>query len=136
MPAAAKRHTPAGAEAFTRFYFAALNYAQGTLDTEVLARLRTGACDGCQGVVDNIDSVRKRHGTVHGGEETIHHVVVSRLRAGDLRPFEVVVKCTATKQAVRFPNGRSEHATAARTTFRLVLYPTGDSWQVGTLAVV
>ncbi len=47
LPAVARAHTPAGAEAFARYYFVAVNYAWTRPDPTIIAALASPACKSC-----------------------------------------------------------------------------------------
>lgn len=76
MPAAARQHTVAGAEAFTRFYFDMANYAQHTLAVDSFAALADENCASCDGGVDQLRSIAKQRGTIRGGDTQLSRLTV------------------------------------------------------------
>ena len=68
LPAAARADTPAGAEAFARFWLTALDYAYKTGDTEPLRS--AGTCRGCVAQANAIARQYESGGRIQGG--TVH----------------------------------------------------------------
>jgi hypothetical protein len=67
MPAAAKKHTAAGAEAFVRYWVEVVNFAQATGQTSALEAIDDVRCAGCRGVVKAIRSPYSKGGRIEGG---------------------------------------------------------------------
>lgn len=53
FPAAAKKHTDAGAVAFVEYYWAAMNYAWMKPDTKILVDLGAASCKSCANLQDS-----------------------------------------------------------------------------------
>jgi hypothetical protein len=68
MPAAARAKTRAGAIAFARGFFDAVNYAGRTGDTKPLRRLYIPFCTRCEALADGIDKTYKAGGYYDGGD--------------------------------------------------------------------
>lgn len=63
FPAAAKKHTDAGAVAFVEYYWAAMNYAWMKPDTKILVDLGAASCKSCANLQDSavlFDDKRQR----------------------------------------------------------------------------
>ncbi|ABL83551.1 hypothetical protein Noca_4054 [Nocardioides sp. JS614] len=105
MPAAARGSDAAAAEAFVRFYWEMVNYAQATGDVEGLRSLGAEGCNACDGGVQFIRDVVKRSGEVVGGENSISHVRSAFFDDG--RRITVWCDLANTKQIVDFP-GKSD----------------------------
>jgi hypothetical protein len=71
LPTKARRNTPAGAEAFVRYFIEVLNYAQKTGDTARLHQASTSRCAACEGYVEAIESTYSTGGRVKGGALTV-----------------------------------------------------------------
>lgn len=67
------------AEAFVRYYFAMVDEARLTGDTERLRKIALKTCQSCAGVVSVIDRVRDNNGSIDGGDQT-----VLQIRLGEL----------------------------------------------------
>jgi len=76
MPAAARRHTVAGAKAFVMYYFSVANYAQRTLDVAHISDLAARSCVACQGGVNRLTRIRANGGSVRGGHISLAGLVV------------------------------------------------------------
>jgi len=76
LPAAARADTPAGAEAFARFYLAAQDYANRSGHTRLLRSL--GSCKGCEAVAAGIEKFYREGGRVEGGEIEVTRSAIVR----------------------------------------------------------
>ncbi|MGZ4438423.1 MAG: DUF6318 family protein, partial [Nocardioidaceae bacterium] len=133
MPEAAKAHTPAGAEAFVKYYWQWVNYAQRTGVVDRLRALGPG-CDGCEGGISFIEGVYSKGGRIRGGDG-----LVGSFHTGLVSPsgeHRAVVDCdvTSTKQVADFPGTSSDkHFPGGRTPFEFVLATSADGWTVVSL---
>lgn len=131
MPAAAKKHTVAGAKSFVRYFWRVATYSQATLDPAPLRSLLSQGCPGCQGALGFIDDVSKARGTVHGGVCTPSNMQTTRLRAGDIQIVQVGYKLTCTRQVVDYPGRRkSDIYKAGTVTDQFKLSAERSGWQV------
>jgi len=73
LDAAAKKHDPGGALAFAFYYFASIDWAFATNDSQPISVLSTKGCLGCQAITKSLDSVIADGGKITGGR-----IVVSR----------------------------------------------------------
>lgn len=71
MPAAAKKRTKAGAEAFVTFYVTILNYAGTHGETAGLRDIALPTCIKCKALADGIDDIYSRGGHINGGGWTV-----------------------------------------------------------------
>ena len=67
LPPAAKSATKAGAEAFVRYYWDVVNYAQRTGNTDRLRQLQAPSCDRCTKGAAWIDDVSRAGGSIVAG---------------------------------------------------------------------
>jgi hypothetical protein len=73
MPAEAREQTPAGAEAFLRYYLELVNKSQTTLDTSFLLQI-SDQCITCTRLIDGLDSYRAKDYSYSGGALTARDV--------------------------------------------------------------
>lgn len=79
LPAVARQDSPAGAEAFARFYIQTLDYSYQSRDTQLLRQL--ARCSGCDAVADGIDQWSSEGGRYEGGRlAVINSGVVKHVR--------------------------------------------------------
>jgi hypothetical protein len=109
LPAAARADTPAGAEAFARFYIVTQDYANRTGDTKLLRSL--GQCPGCIAVADSIEHFYQSGGRVEGGTLTVIAATVTRHVAGEAALVAVTYKQATGRQVNK--DGSSQVVPAA-----------------------
>lgn len=73
MPAEAREQTPAGAEAFLRYYMDVYNLAQRTLDSQYMREFSRD-CATCDQLADDIDADQALRYTYEGGALTVNGV--------------------------------------------------------------
>jgi hypothetical protein len=79
LPPEAEGKGAKAAEAFVRYYFAMVDNARLTGDTEELRRIALKTCKSCEGVSSVIDRVRDNHGSIDGGDQTVLKVQLGEL---------------------------------------------------------
>jgi hypothetical protein len=137
MPAAAKRHTAAGAEAFVKYFWRVANYAQAAGDAQAVEALSTEACSGCRGAVDFVRGVYDRGGTIQGGDAEVSDLRVEELSAAGRPLIRVTFTVTNTRQVVDEPGQKRDRVfPAASVTDRFVLNWVNSGWQVGVWEVL
>jgi len=82
LPAAATKHTRAGAEAYVRYYVDVLNYTTTNGDPAALAKISPKDCLGCQSILKVARSNFESGSTVKGGLWTIKTFARGYPRAG------------------------------------------------------
>ncbi|GAA3802317.1 DUF6318 family protein [Nocardioides panacisoli] len=128
LPAAARTATKAGAEAFVRYYWDVVNYAQLTGDTRLLRGLHMPSCDACASGVSWIDSVYRRNGSITG---TNRLDAARAMHLGGAAPFWIVeMKVHATRQRVSGAGKLNQTYPAGTFDARFVIKPGGQSWKV------
>ncbi|MCB0896707.1 MAG: hypothetical protein H6529_07170 [Nocardioides sp.] len=133
MPPEARGTDAAAAEAFVKFFFEVVNFAQRTGDVSVLKTLGF-RCGGCDAGVDSISSTYSHHGHIEGGEGRPAGLETGFLQraSGDW----AVVECTVvtSKQFVDQPGkDNDKRYPAGKTDVRLILQPRSDAWVVRSL---
>jgi hypothetical protein len=82
VPAAARKHTKAGAEAFVRYYFAELNRAWSTPKAGLLAPLSLATCRTCHNYEDTARGGEQRGEHLDGSTTTVKSVAVAQWDSG------------------------------------------------------
>lgn len=67
IPAAAKANSEAGAEAFVRYWFAAVTYGMKTGDTEPIDAVAHESCGACRNLRSSVDKIYSADQHVQGG---------------------------------------------------------------------
>lgn len=121
LPPEARENTPAGAEAFVRYWVETLNYAGATGDVGPLRDASAPECAACEGIADGIERVEQSGGTIDGGAWIVTEVTAIPGIEGTV----VDLSHDVTPQQVR------EDASAEP-----IRYRGGSSFKVCTLAFV
>lgn len=136
MPAAAKKHTVAGAKAFARYFTRTVNYGAIALDPSPLKSISSDYCNSCNAAVSAIQGYIRKNATVTGGYWSLNAITVAQLRAGSNRLMRVTANGTSTRQVIRYPGGSRRVYRAGPTKDRFILIPTADGWTVDTWTVI
>ena len=132
MPAAAKRHTAAGAEAFVKFYWEMVNYAQRSGDVDGLRDLGDKNCGACAGGLGFLDRIFKAGGQIRGGEVSVFDLRATKVHAGQHVAFQVVVNVENTRQVVDMPGVKKDQTyPAAQSSIQFIVDPKPGGWSVG-----
>lgn len=129
MPRAAREATPAGAEAFVRYYFRELNSAMTTTDTRRLVLLSDPDCEGCNRYLTDIRSNAQAHNVVVSEGLQVLDVAAPPLEDGytdvlaDLLTTSYLVKSRSGSPVNSDPGG-------ARLSVELRVEPRANSWVV------
>ncbi len=78
LPAVARAHTPAGAEAFARYYFTARNYAWTRPDPTILTAISERGCKTCVNDVGFAAELQSRHQRYGGAPGERRHVTAGQ----------------------------------------------------------
>lgn len=127
LPAAARVDSPAGAEAFARFWITALDYASRSGDTTLIRRLAD--CAGCNALADGIDKLQTEGGRTNGGAVRIVGSSIVRHVPNEAG----LVDLTYDRQArtVVQSTGKEQSVPAEKNVRLLItLKRVGDSWQI------
>ncbi|MCW2791820.1 MAG: hypothetical protein JWO76_918, partial [Nocardioides sp.] len=115
MPAAAKKHTVAGAKAFVKFYWDMADYAQASGDLAGLTTLTSENCDACNGGASYLKKVFAKGGHIRGGETTVTIQDASKISAGNHIAFQVKAQVKNTRQVVDYPGKVKDEVYPAST---------------------
>ena len=133
MPAAAQGTDAAAAEAFVKFYWEMVNYAQETGDVSGLKALSTD-CRTCDAAVEYIEDVYGRHGRILGGDGRFRGLRANFLEH-EGRPRAVVRgDLVSTRQRVEFPGSKDDETyPGGRLPFEFLVELVSDGWTVLTM---
>jgi hypothetical protein len=133
LPTTARADSPAGAEAFARYWLTALDYAYQTGNSQPLRN--AGTCQGCTALADSIDRVYSRGGYIEGGRITILETKARRYTPG--RPVEVEAYYAQANGTTVYGDGRSTPTPgSARLGFLFALGRTNDRWSVDSIKTI
>jgi hypothetical protein len=130
MPEAAKGTDAAAAEAFVKFYWAMVNYAQETGDVDGLRRLSRN-CQNCDAGAKSIEDTYAADGVIGGGANRADHfdTIFLDRPAGDWAIVEFGL--TTAEQHIDRPGSDDDSDfPGGRTDIRMILQPSGDAWIV------
>ncbi|MFC6046132.1 DUF6318 family protein [Nocardioides hankookensis] len=129
LPSAAQGSTAASAEAFVKFYWEAVNYAQSSGDLRLLRGLGSPSCTACNAGVSYLEQVFDAGGHVVGGVGSLS-VQKSSLVEGDGQLSGVVkFVLTTTPQRVDFEGtSKDESYPGGTKTVNALVEPAGGSW--------
>ncbi|WP_051619894.1 DUF6318 family protein [Haematomicrobium sanguinis] len=74
MPAAAKKETDAGREAFIKYYFDLMNYTFAAMDPTLMSQYTSPECKYCQNLLGSVQLQASKDVYVVGGELTLNGV--------------------------------------------------------------
>lgn len=83
MPAEAREQTPAGAEAFLRYYMAVYTMAQATMNSGYMDEFSQG-CDLCDALTTNIRNDAASGYTYEGGNATVKNASFGEVEQGKI----------------------------------------------------
>lgn len=132
MPEAAKGTDAAAAEAFVKFYWEMVNYAQQTGDVDALQEL-SSKCVGCDAGIASIERTYSQDGSIVGGDGRV--VALDTGFIGE--NFErAVVRCVVVsrEQTIDLPGEKNDKTYGGgRQPLRFILDPSGDAWVVRSM---
>ncbi|WP_296607448.1 DUF6318 family protein [Nocardioides sp.] len=133
MPAEARGTDAAAAEAFVKFYWEMVNYAQATGDVEGVRDLAP-QCGTCDAAINYIVDVYDRGGRIEGGEGRFRHLRANFLdHEGGVRAL-VRGDLASAEQRVDLPGSRNDQSFPGGTLpFELLLEAGADGWTVLTM---
>ena len=133
LPAEAAGEDAAAAEAFVRYFWAAVNHAQATGDVRTLQTLGTDTCAACAGGVESIEKTYLAGGTMDGGAITVDALKSEPYESGPSRGFLVTADTTAESQKVTVPGKKGKTYPGGQSTIRLIVERSDGRWQVARM---
>lgn len=132
LPPEAEANTKAGAEAFAKFYWEVVNYAQSSGDTAALAKIQDRECDFCRGGTEWIDDVHSRGGMITGGDYIA--VRADAVPAPDNSDsWLVAVELEVTPQRVTGAGDLNRRSEGSRQSAGILVRPTAQGWRVASI---
>jgi hypothetical protein len=135
IPAAARAHTPAGAEAFVRYFYTQLNVAWGQPKSGLLAPLSLPSCKICTALEENAAKNVSTHQRMSGDTVRIDSADAGGTEStGDQR---LIVIGSQLKSSVVDSNGRKvRDIPAAKFRFVATTRWTESGWRVNDIKVL
>jgi hypothetical protein len=131
LPADAQKNSARGAEAFVKFFWRMVNYAQTSGETESLSALANPRCKACSAGVQYLDDVFARGGVITGGATRVSDVRSRPFQIGSSSGYAVTAVVRNTKQSVDFPGDSSDESYPADTiSTRFFVEWTPEGWSV------
>ncbi|MEI5673056.1 MULTISPECIES: DUF6318 family protein [unclassified Nocardioides] len=131
LPAEAEGEDAAAAEAFVRFYWEMVNYAEATGEVEGLAALALQTCVACEGGSADIKRIYEAGGSVSGGEIKVRGTKSAPFESGPSRGFAVTVDVTIAPQVVKVPGEKVQRYSGGPNQFRFIVQRDSGVWLVG-----
>ena len=131
MPAEAAGEDAAAAEAFVRFYWEMVNYAEQTGDIDGLSALGLESCAACVGGAEDIERIYGAGGTVTGGLVEVTSASSTPYRSGPTAGFAVIVDVEIAPQTVAEPGKRDQTYAGGPNQFRFIVQREPGGWIVG-----
>ncbi|MFT4082924.1 MAG: DUF6318 family protein [Nocardioides sp.] len=137
MPAAARRHTLAGAKAFTRYFVEVLNYMTATADATILASLASENCDTCESVRLHEKKIRRRNGVISGGLHTARNIIAYHAIDNDpSSPIIVQMKLHTTQEKISYPTGKLDVFPTVTSRMEMTIVQVRHGWKISTWALL
>lgn len=133
QPAASRDDTPAGAEAFARYWLTALDYAYKSGDTKPFRAL--GACPSCESLASGIEKYYSTGGRFEGGTFAADDVKTTRHVGGSAALVDLVYSRSAG-QAIPSAGPARVVAAESGTEFLITLERASQRWRVSSVKTV
>lgn len=130
MPAEAEGEDAAAAEAFVRFYWEMVGYAQATGDVAKLRSLGSRYCAACSAGLESIVRTYEAGGSITGGGLDIREVSGRRVTSHVGRAFAVTVSGVTESQTVREPGKEDREYAGGSVRFKFVVQIDNRTWTV------
>jgi hypothetical protein len=106
MPAAARGTDAAAAEAFVKYYWEMVNYAQATGDLGGLESITDQSCTACQAGLESLRRIIADHGQITGGVNSLSRVRSAYFDKG--KRITVWFDLSNTRQLIDYPGDRKD----------------------------
>ena len=103
MPAEARGTDAAAAEAFVKFYWEMVNYAEQSSDLAGLRRIAAPECNACKQGMRYLKDVFEAGGEIAGGIQTVSHPETTFAVTDGRQEATVRFDLTSTRQRVDYP---------------------------------
>ncbi len=129
MPAAAQGTDTASAEAFVKFYWEMVNYAQATGDLDGLESMTDQSCTACRGGLEALEKIFAHDGTVTGGVNSLSATRTGHLQNDDR--LTVWFELSTTRQSIDYAGDRRDEVyRAAKVKLMAVLRRDNARWVI------
>ena len=132
LPPEAEGKGNEAAEAFVRYYFETVDYAQATGNTRSLRSLGSPVCTACTAGADGIDAIYRQGGRISGGEDTVDRAKVTGVRKipemGEI--YYLSVDVSNTDQSVSGTKNLDGEFPADQVKLRFQVTRTGVGYQI------
>ncbi|WP_424991755.1 DUF6318 family protein [Nocardioides ochotonae] len=130
LPPEAEGDDAAAAEAFVRFYWEMVNFAQRTGDVAPLDELGSEACTACAGGAAGIRETYERGGTIEGGRATVLSARGTEISSSLGRAFVVMARVETSRQRVVVPGAEDIRRRGGVVRFQFVVQRRDGRWAV------
>ncbi len=110
IPSQARQKSVAGAKAFVRFYFDAINASWHARSGAVLRRYSTPDCISCGGLASSMDKIRTSNGFYRGGEWIVTYTTPIPLQ----RPTQPIINAAIDVKPGSWKRSPSDHLRIIR----------------------
>lgn len=131
LPAEAEGEDAAAAEAFVRFYWEMVNYAESSGQIQGLSDLGLESCTACAGGAADIARIYGAGGSVSGGVVIVTKTKASPFTSGPARGFAVVVDVDISPQVIREPGKKPKRYSGGPNTFQFIVQREEAAWRIG-----
>lgn len=135
LPAEAEGDDAAAAEAFVRFYWEMVNYAQTTGNVGTLREIASDTCAACLSGLKGIEDVHIVGGSIEGGDVSVLDARAEQITSREGRAFTVQVSTEVSPQRILEPNKKPRRFAGGPVSFEFIVRHQGGSWSVMRLDV-
>lgn len=136
MPAEAEGEDAAAAEAFVRFYWEMVNYAQATGNVTGLSAVAATSCAACASGLDGIVDTYAAGGSISGGRVSVENARAREISSRSGSAFSVEVTARVNPQTISEPGQRPEKFDGGPVNFKIVVRSNVDGWKIMRVDVV
>jgi hypothetical protein len=130
LPAEAQGTDAAAAEAFVRFYWEMVNYAQATGDTATLGQLADESCSACTSGIEGIEKTYREGGSISGGGVSVSRAKAKQISSREGVSFIVAARTRVEPQVVRGVDGKSQEFPGGESALQFVVRALAGDWTV------
>ncbi|HTW16333.1 MAG TPA: DUF6318 family protein [Nocardioides sp.] len=135
LPAEAEGDDAAAAEAFVRFYWDLVNYAQATGDVGALREVASETCEACLAGLKGIEEVHSAGGSIEGGDVSVSSARAEQVTSREGRAFTVQVSTEVSPQQISEPNEEPRRFAGGPVQFQFIVRNQDGIWSVMRLDV-
>jgi len=129
MPAEAKGTSEASAKAFVRYYFATINFAARTGDTDQLRELGSPDCTSCEAITENIADIYGDGGNIRSDGWELRSIIAVPLQPRNKPIFDLSVFLNP-EQVTSGETGEPEDFEGGKQPMTVYLVRQDSAWHV------